>query len=627
MTLGWGVRQFVKRSMEPIARSIGQHVVLVKIKAKKAKRKIRDLRKRGADVTRHAILPMLPGVSRLMVLESPVPHLLASNDPPMEAEVALARDVIGRVEKEEKRMKTKLFARSLGKDVGYWSTVTRHKIAQTSHFIQQHKGVVSSLRILPPEILQEIFLVFVGQRTESQWSTVGDIPWVLGQVCRTWRKNALAVSSLWSRLPTMDLSTPDMSVRTKLQVEYFEELLRRSRSAPLDIYLFSLGFKGLSHPLVDLVIQHCERWEVITIKIDISLLPRFRETKGRLPMLRNLSLYLSGYGSELPTVDMFQGAPRLRQVDVGGPFLADLSLPFTQLTHYKDKMRMRNSITRVVTSANSLEALTILELCETSSTPPIPPVTLPYLRKLQVKFCCTRPDFLNDLCIPAIEEIQMVSYHDQGGLLTSLINIVSNSPGPCPLKVLRFRTYAVQEGQLLDLLQITSQLKHLNMPLPYESDIDALTDQPIVPHLESCEFFINDVAYLSHDGQRAVALNRFAWARCEPPSVDNVSCPMRLKNLELHFDRSRWIPKQKVILEGWEDSLYEEGMSRSEYLGSLKQDLHEELPELVWCPHRRSANYIKKRAGKVKEILNLIESYEWHDAGEIFVSFPLEWEG
>jgi hypothetical protein len=610
--------------MEPIARAIQHQVAVVKIKARKAKRRGKDLRKRGANVVRNAILPILPGVSRLMVLESPVPHLLTSNDPPREEEVALARNVIGRVEKEEERMRAKLFARSLAKDVGYWSTVTRHKIEQTTQFIQQHRGVVSPLRVLPPEILQEVFLFFGETKPESQWTTVADVPWVLGQVCQTWRKNALALSSLWAHLPTMDLSSSDMSMRTKTQLEYLEELLRRSRSAPLDIYLFSLGFKGLSHPVVDLVIQHCERWEVITIKIDISLLHRFREIKGRLPNLKNLSLYLSGYGSDLPTIDMFEGAPELRQVDVGGPFLADLSLPFSQLAHYKDKMRMRNSITRVVTSANSLEALTILELCETSSTPPIPAVTLPYLRKLQVKFCCTRPDFLNNLRIPAIEEIQMVSYHDRGGLLSSLISIVSNSPEPCPLKVLRFRTHAVQEGQLPDLLQLTPQLTNLNMPLPYESDLDALTDLPIALQLESCEFFINDVAFLSHDSRRASALNRFASSRCEtlgPDEGNDGSRPVRLNKLELHFDRSRWIPKQKVILEGWEDSSNgTDTVPRSEYLRNLKHDLHEELPELEWCPHRPSAHYGKKRSGKVRDILNLIEGFDCLEAGEIFVS-------
>jgi hypothetical protein len=120
--------------------------------------------------------------------------------------------------------------------------------------------------------------------------------------------------------------------------------------------------------------------------------------------------------------------------------------------------------------------------------------------------------------------------------------------------------------------------------------------------LESCEFFINDVAYLSHDSRRASALNRFALSRCETLGPDeSKEGSVRLKNLELHFDRSRWIPKQKVILEGWED-LFMDGdpIPRSEYLRSLKHDLHEELPELEWCPHRRSVNYGKKRAGKSK---------------------------
>ena len=619
MRLGWDVGQRIKRKTEPIARVFGHQVVVLKIKVRKTKRKVKNFRKRGASVARNAILPILPGVSKLMLLESPVPHLLRSNDPPGEEEVALAKTVIGRVEEEEERMKVKLFSRLLGRDVGYWSTVTRHKIQQTSHFIQQHRGVVSRLRILPPEILQDIFLSFAGTRMEAQWTIVTDLPWVLGQVCRTWRQNALALSSLWSHLPTMDLSTQTIPIREKSQLECIEELLRRSRSARLDVYLFALGFKGVSHPLVDLLIQHCERWEVATIKIDISLLDCFRQIKDRLPVLKSLSLYLSGYGSDLPTVDMFEGAPQLRQVDVGGPFLADLTLPFSQLTLYKDKMRMRNSITRVVTSSNSLETLTILELCETSNTPPIPAVTLPHMRKLQVKFCCTHPDFLSNLSLPVIEEIQMVSYHDRGGVFSSLISIVSNSPAPSPLKVLRFRSHAVQEGQLPDLLRITPHLNHLNMPLPYESDIDALTDQPIAPLLESCEFFIHDVTHLLHDNRRVSALNRFAQSRCETGVPDESSDRERLKSLELHFDRSRWIPRQKLTLEGWGDRFYRLGMiPRSEYLRSLKHNLHLELPELEWC---RSGSFGKKRAGKVKDILNSIETFDWLEAGEIFVSF------
>lgn len=364
MMLVWDVRRSVKRKVQPAAHAAGRCLASLKATFNHGKREIQEAKEKGLKATKDAFLPLLPGVSTLKLPESPVPHLLQSNDPPTDGDVKLARDVIQKVEKEEKRLENKLSFRPASLRLGYRSTVTKHKMAQTSAFIEQHRAVVSTLRRLPNEILQEIFLRVADPRSNTRWTNASDIPWALGQVCRSWRRNALSISAIWGRLPTMDLSKSDPRSRTKVQLEYLEELLQRSRGAPLDLYLFSLGFNGTSHPVIDLLLGHCERRQSVTIKINISILPRLFDVKGRLPMLQSLSLYLSGYGEGVPVIDMFDGAPQLRQVDVGGPFLAELALPFEQLEHYKDKMRMRNSITRVVTAANSLEALTILELCE-----------------------------------------------------------------------------------------------------------------------------------------------------------------------------------------------------------------------------------------------------------------------
>ncbi|KAF9530933.1 hypothetical protein CPB83DRAFT_904918 [Crepidotus variabilis] len=673
--IGWAIRQSVKRKVQPLAQAAGRKLAAVKARINRGKKNFKEARKRGARATKDAILPLLPGVSTLKLPESPVPHLLLCNDPPTDHDVALARHVIKSVEEEEERMKGKMFLRPSNLGVGYWGTVTKHKMEQTAMFIEQHRAVVSPLRRLPNEILQEIFVRVNGPRSGARsWTNASEIPWALAQVCRSWRINALSVSALWSRLPTMDLSKSDPRSRTKVQLEYLEELLHRSRSAPLDLYLFSLGFNGTSHPVIDLLLRHCERWQAVTIKINISILPRLFEIKGRLPKLESLSLYLSGYGEGVPTIDMFEGAPQLRQVDVGGPFLAELALPFEQLERYKDKMRMRNSITRVVTAANSLEALTILELCESSGTPPIPPVTLPALRKLQVKFCCTRPEFLNNLSVPAIEEIKMVSYHDRGGLIPTIVNIVNNSQHRiCPLKTLRFRTHAILEGQLSGLLRLTPLLTSLDMPLPPSHDINVLaTQSSLVPHLQACDFFINDVINTSLDTEVASALNAFAAARCEPrflgglgltprplapspaptpfsidhhapqpsssdaftslpsssastsfflpvrppntPSFDLDAEPRRLEKFTLHFDSSRWISMQKAALEGWKPT------AASHYLRGLKHSLHEELPELDSCRARRVRKFDRRWVEKVKSILIGVEDLEPMMPEDVFLS-------
>lgn len=628
--VGWNYRQSVKLKVQHVNFMLRRQVIAVKIKAKKGGQRVREIKDIGINAAKNAILPRLPGVSKL-ALESPVSHLLRSNDPPGEEDIALARDAIAKVQCEERRMKKKLFMRSLGKDFGYWTAVTKYKIQQTSEFMQQHRGVISPLRTLPHEVLQEIFLWVVEPKPEGHWMNVGDIPWTLGQVCRSWRKSALALSVLWSRLPTMDLLESDHPSRLEMKVEYLNELLRRSHSTPIEIYLFSLGFKGLSHPFVDLMTDHSERWKIATIKIDISMLPCLSKIKGRLSNLETLGLYLSGYGPVMDTIDLFDDTPRLRQVDIGGPFLADISLPFQQLSHYKVRpgMRMRNSITQIVTAANLLESLTVLELCETSATPPVPLAILPSLQKLHVKFCCTSPDLLHNLILPAIEEIQMVSYNDRGDILATLTKIVSRSTSPCPLKVLCFRSHTVEVGQLPAFLELTPNLTHLNMPLPFESDIEAFVSQPIVPLLETCEFFIRDLSYTSRDGPCAIALNKLAASRCErvdeseflPGQKDVVFTSRRLKHLQLHFDRSRWVPKQKILLEGWETKLERCGSTPlPEYLGALRVALLKEVPLLANIPIIRWKKFNKKREKSVYDILNLVDAFDPIEAAEIYVS-------
>ena len=635
--IGWALRESIKRKVQPLSDAAKEKVAAVKAKASRGKKKLGEMRRKGIRDTRNRILPILPGVSRLKLPESPVPHLLLTNDPPIDEKIAVVQDVIAKASDEEQSMRRKIFIKSLSNGShGYWRTVTDHKIDRVVRFIQQHRGVVSAQRRLPPEIIQEIFIWFACPRTHSRWTSNSELPWVLGQVCRSWRASALSLSSLWSHLPTIDLAKSDPRARTKLQVEYLDELLRRSRFAPLDIYIFSLGFSGTRHPVIDLLTRHCERWQVLTVKMNTASLPRLREIKGRLPRLESLNLYLSGYEEGIPTIDMFDGAPQLRQVDVGGPFLAELSLPFSQLAHYKDKIRMRNSITRVVTAANSLEALTVLELCESSSTPPIPAVTLPALKKLQVKFCCTRPDFLSNLTAPILEEIKLVSYHDEGNLIPSLITIISNSSTPCVLKILRFRTHSVRAGQLPELLRLTPDLRTLDMPIPPAADINAFAYDRLAPRLESCEFFIDDVIGTSHDAQINAALNAVTM-RCEVLDVDfesdeklehDVIVPSPqsdlpplvvgglrpLKKFMIHFDRSRWIPAQQAALEGWPASV------GSERLRNLKAHLHEELPELDARRPRRVRKLDKMWVERVRQWLEEIEDMEVVDVRDIYVS-------
>ena len=73
-------------------------------------------------------------------------------------------------------------------------------------FIQQHTALLSAVRRVPPEILEEIVM----------WTAIGrPLPevrarrWELAQVALEWRDAVLGLSALWADLPPVTLPAPD----------------------------------------------------------------------------------------------------------------------------------------------------------------------------------------------------------------------------------------------------------------------------------------------------------------------------------------------------------------------------------------------------------------------------------
>ncbi|KAJ7766663.1 hypothetical protein B0H16DRAFT_1210759, partial [Mycena metata] len=88
------------------------------------------------------------------------------------------------------------------------SALLREQIVLCSE-MPQLRGIMSSIRRLPPEIIGEIFLYLTpvllkGDYRNHRAYSKSDpppktkIPWYLGQICRYWRSVALSLRSLWS---------------------------------------------------------------------------------------------------------------------------------------------------------------------------------------------------------------------------------------------------------------------------------------------------------------------------------------------------------------------------------------------------------------------------------------------
>jgi len=80
--------------------------------------------------------------------------------------------------------------------------------SQLLKFIKVHKALLSPLRYLPSEILQEIFLHYANHRYADGWIRgvqVSTMPWYLGHISHRWRNIALSFPSLWDTIPDISV--------------------------------------------------------------------------------------------------------------------------------------------------------------------------------------------------------------------------------------------------------------------------------------------------------------------------------------------------------------------------------------------------------------------------------------
>ena len=544
----------------------------------------------------------LPGISTISLPEPPFPHLLQSNIPPTDSEAIDILKVISAVEAQSLHLHE---IQDLGTD-----RMTKHQLDHAHQFVHAHRGVLSAIRRIPPELLQEIFLHITVPWTYSRWNT---IPWSLSQVCRLWRTTALSVSSLWSRLPTIYL-------HKKIPFSYaaqIRELLIRSRDAPISFYLYA-PFKELnSHPIIDALVLHSERWQTVSIDSTTPTIFAFKGIKGRLSSLRTLSLEV--WRQTDPVVfDMFEDAPQLREVSLDGPFPGEVRLPFSQLTRYKERVRGRGMADFTISLATSL---TTLEISRLSESPDIPVTTLPLLVILKVQFDdIISQGFLENVTLPAIQEILIAGF--EGHLIPVLIAMISRSHSPCMLKKFAFRTSQLNSGELTTLLRLTPHLVDLNLPLPPPEDLSNLiierNSRPLVPLLQMLTFEADAV----RRAETSQALNALAVSRCKqntnltsvalsgdvPPSDHRT-----LEELRILFKSSRTCHYELRFLENWLQS------EESKQLEIWKEILLQEVPELEGRPAPRKRKFDMKWCERVFDIISNIEKIQIENVNAIYV--------
>ncbi|KAJ7140967.1 hypothetical protein C8R44DRAFT_726662 [Mycena epipterygia] len=179
-------------------------------------------------------------------------------------------------------------------------------------YIGAHKALISPVRRLPLDIIQEIFLACLPTRGNCIMSA-SEAPVILGRICSSWRTISLSTPHLWARLHIVEPACPPSYTSTSFEEKLVQRLkttktwLDHSGQCPLSISLESCNIATTSdtpplapsssthtHPgrFLQALIPFASRWQHIEFRVP----PVFLETLSHLtamdvPMLKSVAVH------------------------------------------------------------------------------------------------------------------------------------------------------------------------------------------------------------------------------------------------------------------------------------------------------------------------------------------------
>ena len=552
--------------------------------------------------------------------------LLHSNFPPTDSERAAVCNIVAAVEEEIAQLQLKPLK---------FSQRRRRRLTQCTELLRVHNAVLSPIRWVPTEVLEEIFRHCTWPTILDQTCHWRELPWAISQVCQTWRQITLNLPCLWNRIP-IHLGDNTLA-NLDAQAAFLTALLARSRNAPLHLHI-QAPFKEYDwHPLLNALVPHSERVEELTINSSTVTMNALRKFKGRLPLLRKLTLSKTSQRNHPSAliIDIFQEAPLLREVTLFALYTHELILPWTQVTSFNGSRINRTGLSQLV--ANSLD-LERLEIAGYSYGAGPRTATLPHLTTLKVKLenpTITSNFFFGSLNLPKVEEIEVDQY--QGDLLPHLINMLMRCPTPSMLRKLSLRNITQEApGDLASLLRLTPQLVELDLGLPPIHDFFELVvvggekknSPPLVPMLET--LIIHTKAWT-----KEIPATAIARSRCEideklttDGSSSSSSFPgaegrRKLKTFRIIFSdpSSRHIAQAE--LNGWleepNSTSYHQTQTQTHHFKDWREMLHEELPELDHKHPPLKKKFDLKVGHRLDLLLRAIEEFQLEDVKGLYV--------
>ncbi|KAJ7134875.1 hypothetical protein C8R44DRAFT_609911, partial [Mycena epipterygia] len=167
-------------------------------------------------------------------------------------------------------------------------------------YVEGHKALISPVRQLPLDIIQEIFTACIPTHRNCVMSA-SEAPVLLGRICSSWRTLSLSTPRLWARLhivePTRPHAVTSALFEEKLaqRLETTKSWLGRSGQCPLSISL-ECGYPPHNTPthtyrFLRALIPFASRWEHISFTTSQAALETLlRITETDVPILKSVAL-------------------------------------------------------------------------------------------------------------------------------------------------------------------------------------------------------------------------------------------------------------------------------------------------------------------------------------------------
>jgi len=486
---------------------------------------------------------------------------------------------------------------------------------------------ITSWHRLPCHLLKRVFHEVIDLETHR-----ADVrPPALAQVCRSWRDASLSMPILWNII-YLDLRRKRTSSSSYL--DHLDTILKRSMGSTLRIHIVNVPIKRKreeSHPALDALISHSDRWRTATIQIPPPTISAFRKLRGHLFALESLELMSSdgtkGYNDTV--YDMFEIAPQLRSLRVLGNWSpATLVLPWLQLANYEDNHGI------VASSGPFIRQLRFIQDTDmnwpyATSHPysrPTAPIILNNLETLDVKFAFIPPrGFFDKVLMPNLKELKIANYIADPISKITVMLARSNPVGR--LRSFTCHMESLRPGDLSDFLDLVPQLEYLDISLPPVEDLHEMRirpyERPLVPNLQTLKLLATTVR--AHASElRLLAQERCEWVdhvrpKAGPKKKKN-SRVRTLKSLTITFRDPQVHYTEREFLEDRTAGFSPEG-DRDVWalLRPCKNHIMELIPWIFEATVGPKRSLLSKQLQALDKTFKHIETFELRDVRHLYV--------